>query len=52
MGQLFLQFVMLWFDHTLKVITHSIVVKLHNTPPISLRFCESWHEIRINNSNV
>ena len=33
MGQLFLQFAMLLLDHILKVITHSIVVKLHNTPP-------------------
>ena len=27
------------------------MVKLHNTPPISLRFCESWHDICIYNSN-
>ena len=34
MGQLFLQYAMLRLDHILEVITHSIVVKLHNTPPI------------------
>lgn len=34
MGELFLQFAMLRLDHILKVITHGIVVKLHNTPSI------------------